>query len=252
MALTAAGSLLVGIVAGPIIANHFASATTTPAPKVGVPVQAVDTSTAEHTITVSGTGLVSVAPDVADVYIGVTVQKTTVKEARSAAATQMTAVLAAVKKDGVVDKDITTTNVGLSPAYDYSISGTPRLIGYQWSNTVKITVRDLDKLPAVVDDSATAGATTIQGINFRVNDPTTIEGQARHQAMTDARAKADALAAAGGVSIKGVASISETSSSPTPIYYSGAAYDKAAPSVSTPIQTGTTDITVSVTVSYLI
>jgi uncharacterized protein YggE len=69
--------------------------------------------------------------------------------------------------------------------------------------------------------------------------------------MADARTKADALTSAAGVSVKGVAEITETTSQPTPVYYSGALDAKAA-AVSTPIQTGTTDVVVQVTVSYLI
>ena len=69
-----------------------------------------------------------------------------------------------------------------------------------------------------MDDAVAAGATTIQGISFRLDDPKNVEAQARQLAMTDARAKADALAAAAGVSVKGVASITETTST-TPIYY---------------------------------
>lgn len=254
VAITAAASLLVGVVVGPIIANHKADAasTTPPAQGLGL-VAAADGTTPEHTITVSASGVASTAPDVADVYIGVSIQKPTVKDARASAAATMTSVLAAVKKTGVADKDIVTTNIDLSPVYDYSISGkAPRLVGYQWTNTVKITVRNLDNLAAVIDDSATAGATTVQGISFRIDDPKPLQALARQTAMTDARAKADALAKAAGVTIKGVASISESSSAPSPIYYNmGAALDKAA-SASTPIQTGTTDVTISVTVSYLI
>jgi uncharacterized protein YggE len=71
--------------------------------------------------------------------------------------------------------------------------------------------------------------------------------------MAEAKAKADALAQAAGVSVKGVANITETSSQPTPIYFAAGAMDAAkASSVSTPIQTGTTDITIQVTVTYLI
>jgi hypothetical protein len=91
----------------------------------------------------------------------------------------------------------------------------------------------------------------VGGISFRLNDPKSVQAQARSQAMADARAKADALASAAGVSIKGVASITETTSQPTPVYYSGATDAKAA-GVSTPIQTGTTDVLVQVTVTYLI
>jgi uncharacterized protein len=238
IALTAAASLLVGIIVGPIIANHPASAT--------------DTTTApEHLITVSGVGTVSVKPDVADVTLGITVSKTTAKEARDAAATAMTAVIAAVKKDGVADKDIVTINVSLNPTYDYSSgSGAGRLVGYQFSNTVKITVHDLNKVAAIVDDSVAAGATNVQGIAFRVNDPTIIQNQARQLAMTAARSNANALAQAAGVSIKGVASISESGSSPVTYYPTYAAGVKD--SASTPIQTGTTDVTIQVSVAYLI
>jgi uncharacterized protein len=240
VAVTAAFSLLVGLIVGPIVANH--------------PTAAADTTgTPEHTITVSGSGDVSVSPDVADVLLGVTVTKPTVKDARAAAATAMTAVLAAVKQDGVADKDITTVNLSLNPVYDYSSGNSvPRLTGYQYSNTIKVTVRDLTKVANVVDDTAGAGATTIQGISFRLDNTTPVQAQARKLAMTDARARADALAQAAGVSIKGVASISEVTSSPITYYPQMSAAGVAKDSVSTPIQTGTTDILVQVTVSYLI
>ncbi len=239
VAATAAFSLLVGIVAGPIIANSH--------------VQGADpTGTPEHTITVSGTGDVSVAPDVADVYLGISVTMPTAKAARDAAATSMTAVLAAVKQDGVADKDIVTTNVSLNPVYDYSSGGSSgKLTGYQYTNTVKATVRDLTRVPNVLDDAVAAGATTVQGISFRLDDPTSVDAQARQLAMADARSKANALAQAAGVSIQGVASISEVTSSSPIIEYAPTA-SVAQNSVSTPIQTGTTDISVQVTVSYLI
>jgi hypothetical protein len=241
IAVTAAASLLVGLILGPIISGN--------------PTLAADptTITPEHTVTVSSTGVVSVAPDVADVVIGVLAQKPTVAEAQSAAATSMTSVIAAVKKTGVDAKDIVTVNISLNPVYDYGTNGAnPRLTGYQFANTIRVTVRDISKVAAVVDDSTAAGATTVNGITFRVGDPKAVQGQARALAMTDARTRADALAAAAGVSVKGVATITETSSQPTPIYYATGALDAAKAQVSTPIQTGTTDITIQVTVMYLI
>jgi uncharacterized protein len=235
LAVTAAAALLLGVIVGPIINNHSA---------VGA-----DTSgTPEHTVTVTGSGDVSLAPDVADVTLGVSVTKPTVAEAQSAAATAMNAVVAAIKKNGVADKDIVTVNLSLGAVYDYSNS-TQRLVGYQFTNTVRVAVRSLKTIAAVVDDSVAAGATTISGISFRLGDPKTVEAQARQLAMNDARAKADALAAAAGVAVKGVASITESSSSPV-TYYPAA--DKAAAGASTPIQTGTTDVTINVTVSYII
>lgn len=239
VAATAAAGLVVGLLVGPMIANYRATGADPTA------------TTSEHTVTVTGTGEVSVAPDVADVMIGVTVQKPTVKEAQSSAATSMTAAIAAVKKDGVADKDIVTVNVSLNPVYDYgSGSSVPKLVGQSFSNTVKVTVHDLTKLGSIIDNSIAAGATMIQGVSFRLNDPKSVEAQARQLAMTDARSKADALASASGVQVKGVASISEVTSS-SPVYATGS-FDKAAVAASTPIQTGTTDTQIQVTVSYLI
>lgn len=240
IAVTAAASLLIGIIAGPIIANHPASAADPAA-----------TATPEHTISVSGSGLVSVSPDIADVMVGVSVTKTTAKDARAVAATQMTAVIAAVKKLGIADKDIATINVSLNPVYTYSSNGAARLTGYQFANNLKVTVRDLTKVGSVLDDSVAAGATTVGGVSFRLDDPTSIQAQARGLAMTEARSKADALAKAAGVSIKGVATITESATTPVTNYAMTASLDAKA-SVSTPIQTGSTDVQIQVVVSYLI
>jgi len=237
-AVLVAAGLVLGVVFGPMLAGRgvvAADATTSP----------------DHTVTVTGTGDVSVAPDVADIIIGVTVQKPTVAAAQSSAAASMTAVIAAIKKDGVAAADITTTDVSLTPVYDYSGGSTPKLVGQQFINTVKVTVRNLSSLASVVDDSIAAGATTVNGITFRLDNPKQAETQARQLAMADARSKADALTAAAGTSVTGVATITETTSQPTPIY-SGTSFDAQALAASTPIQTGTTDIVVQVTVSYLI
>ena len=233
IAVTAAAALLLGVIIGPIVSGRStiaADATTAP----------------EHTVSVYGAGDVSVAPDVADIVVGVSLQRPTVAGAQSAAATAMAAVVAAVKKDGVDDKDIVTINLSLSPVYDYSNGSAPKLVGQQFTNTVKVTVRNLKSVAAVLDD-----ATTVGGISFRLNDPKMAQSQARALAMADARAKADALTSAAGVSIKGVASITETTVQTAPVPMSYAALDAAA-KVSTPIQTGTTDIVVQVSVAYLI
>jgi uncharacterized protein YggE len=242
------GWLAVGAFAGLALAVAFGPALAMR------PAQAVDPATApEHTISVSGIGRITTVPDVADVRVGVTVTRTKVRDAQAAAATAMTAVLAALRTAGIADKDIQTTSLSLQPVYDYSSNGTPpRLTGYQIVNAVQATVRKLDTISDVIDGALAAGATTLDGITFRVDDPAAAEAQARDAAMKDARAKADALARAAGVSITGVASISEQSGSvPVPVPYlaGGAALDKAA---STPIAVGTNEVDVSVSVVYLI
>lgn len=207
----------------------------------------------EHTISVSGTGRVVLAPDTADLRLGVTVTATTVKAARAGAATRMTAVIAALRKLGIAEKDIQTSSITLQPQYDYS-AGTnpPRLTGYQFANGVAVTIRNLDTVGDAIDNALAAGATNLDSVAFRVADETAAADQARQAAMAEAKAKAQTLAAAAGVSITGVASISETVAPvPYPVYY-GAALAGVTKDVATPVQAGTSEVAVTVSVVYLI
>jgi uncharacterized protein YggE len=234
----------VGAVAGLVVATALA-------PAGGAGPARAESGTGEHTISVTGTGTVTVKPDVADVRLGVSVQKPTVKEAQAAAAQQMDAAVAAVKKTGVKSDDIKTTTVSLSPVYDYSQNGQQKLLGYQFTNQVAVTVRDISKVADVIDGAIEAGANTVDGVTFRVNNPVAAEAAARTAAMADAKSRAQALASAAGVRITGVATIVETSApAPMPIAYPATAGAKD--SYSTPISTGTNDIVVTVAVSYTI
>lgn len=210
-------------------------------------------ATPEHTITVTGTGRVMVAPDVADVRIGVQVTKPTVKEARDTAAAAMTKVVAALKAAGIADKDIQTSVLSLQPVYDYPpAGGQGKLTGYMLTNAVSATVRDLARVADAVDGAMAAGATTVDGISFRVEDQAAAEAQARTAALDQAKAQAQQLATAAGVAITGISSIAESSSSPVPVAYREAAKAAGAADLSTPVQLGTNEVDVSVTVAYLI
>jgi len=235
-ALGMVGGLVLAVVLGPALAPRAA--------------RGVDDTEPDRTISVGGVGRVTLVPDVADLHVGVVIQRPKVRDARAAAAAAMQGVVKALRAAGVAERDIRTTTLSLQPVYDYRNDGTPpRITGYELRNGVVATIRDLDKLADAVDGSLAGGASTLDGISFRVDDPTGAEAQAREQAMKDARAKADALAKAAGVSIVGVASISEQSApTPWPVPYAGAARDEAA----TPILPGTSDVTVTVSVVYLI
>jgi hypothetical protein len=243
--LSRPGWAALGIVAGLALAVVLGPALTPRAAR------AVDGTEPDRTISVAGTGTVTIAPDVADLHVGVVVQRPKVKDARAAAATAMQGVVKALLAAGVAERDIQTTTLSLQPIYDSSTTGAaPRITGYELRNGVVATIRDLDRLADAVDGALAGGGTTLDGISFRVDDPTGAEAQARTQAVKAARAKADALASAAGVTIVGVASISEQSSPmPWPVPYAGALRaDEAA----TPILPGTSEITVSVSVVYLI
>ncbi|HEY5628253.1 MAG TPA: SIMPL domain-containing protein, partial [Candidatus Limnocylindrales bacterium] len=208
LTIVAVAALAVGLVAGPVLAG-----VTAPRPYAAPNAAATDT-TKEHTISVGGLGKVTVTPDLAHVQLGVQIQKPTAKAARDAAATAMAGVVASVKKLGVDDKDIKTTQVSLSAVYDYPNNAAPVLRGYQLTNQVAITVRDLTKLSDIIDNGVGSGATTVDGISFDVADRTSLEAQARDAAAKDARAKADVYAKSLGLSIIGVASVSEQVSTP--------------------------------------
>ena len=206
----------------------------------------------EHTISVTGVGRVMLAPDTADVRLGVVVQKPTATEARAAAATAMTGVIDVIRKAGIADRDIQTSMLSLQPVYDYNKNSTPPpLVGFQVVNTLNIVVRDLGKVGDLIDDAIAAGATSVDGVSFRVENPAAAEAQARTAAVEDARAKANALASAAGVSIVGVSAISEQSGpTPYPVPYERAAL--AADGAGTPVQPGQTEISVIVSIIYRI
>lgn len=248
VALGAIALLALGVFSAPMLAG------------LTHPAYAADPSTPaanEHVISVSGTGKVTVKPDVADVSLGVQIQRTTAKAARDDAAQTMTAIINALHGLGIDDTNIQTSMISVSPTYDYN-SSTQRVTGYMVTNEVSVHLTDLTKLSDVLDQSVAAGATNVDGVSFDVSNRTDLENQARAAAVKDARSHADALASAAGVTITGVQSISETTySSPWPIYGVGATDSSkggapAAPAVPTPVQPGTQDITITVSVTYLI
>jgi uncharacterized protein YggE len=113
-------------------------------------------------------------------------------------------------------------------------------------------VRDIESVGTVVDAVTAAGATNINGITFRVDDPTAAEAEARAAAVADARSKADQLAAAADVTIIGVLTMSESGAqAPQPIFMERAAFDTmAAGAAETPVMPGQVELSINVFVQY--
>ena len=201
-------------------------------------------------ITVSGTGRVKAEPDVADINLGVTKQGKDAKAAADEAAKTMAAVIKALKAAGIAEADIQTTTISLNPVYDWE-ENPPEIEGWEASNLVNVTVRDIDTVGAVVDAATTAGATNINGITFRVDDPTAAEAEARAAAVADARTKADQLATAADVTIVSVLSMSESGAqAPQPIFMERAAMDTAAGEAATPVMPGQVELSIDVLIQY--
>jgi uncharacterized protein len=202
------------------------------------------------TIVVPGTGRVSVVPDVADLRLGVAVARPKVDAARSEAARLMDAILAAVDGAGVARRDVRTTLLSIQPRYDYREGRPPVLTGYELANVVEVTIRDLAKLGDVVDAALTAGATSMDGLGFRMAEPAAAEREARRLAMADARSRADVLAAEGGLQIDRVSDIVEGDPARPPIPFPKAERMMAVADAATPVEAGALEVAVSVTVTF--
>ena len=173
-------------------------------------------SAIERLISVTGEATVAVAVDTAMIRLGVTSQAKAAREASEANARQMTAVLAAIREAGIADRDVQTSRLSVQPQYDPNKAGTARLLGFQVTNQVTIRVREIDKLPAVLDRGITAGANEMSGIEFIVSEQSKLLDQARDDAVADARRKAELYAKAAGVKLGAVVTIAEEGSNPPP------------------------------------
>jgi uncharacterized protein YggE len=232
-----AGALGALIVAVAALAVHVG-------PTTAAPATAADP--ASHTISVSASGKITVVPDVARLSVGVTVTRPTVKAARTAAAGVITNIVAAVKGLGVADVDIQTSGLSLYP--QYARGSSTRITGYTIGEQLQITVRDLDKAGDVVDASTTRGATEVNGISFELADPAKAMNDARASAIAAAQTSAQAMAAAGHVTLGAVVSITDVS--PSTPYYPGMLRQLSVADAGTPIQPGSQDVSVTVNVVF--
>lgn len=208
-------------------------------------------------MTLTGTGTVRAAPDMATINTGVTTQAETAREALDANTEAMQALVAALQEAGLESRDIQTSNFTVNPQYVYSdardesgYSLPPQIQGYEVSNAVTIIVRDLDALGAVLDQAVTVGANTINGIAFDVTDPTKLEQEARALAVEDALAKAQTYAEAANIELGEIESISEIPHNTPPQPMFRAAMAEMAMDSAVPVEAGELAFSVTTTISW--
>ena len=205
----------------------------------------------KRTITVPGAGTVVVEPDVASVRLGVNVLASTAGAARESAAQTMNAVLKAVIAQGVARRDVRTSLVSLNPTMEYSGKGAPKVTGYQVQNSVAVTLRNLARAGELIDAALGAGASTLDSLDFRLGDPAKATEQAREAAMDDARARATTIARAAGQKLGDVIAVVEGSPVSPPMPFPAARMAlKAEADASTPVESGTQEISVYLTVTF--
>lgn len=201
-------------------------------------------------LSVSAEGLSESAPDMGTISLGVIAEGATAQAALAANSQRMNALMQALRRAGLADRDIQTSNVSVNPQYTYEEGHAPRLTGYQANNQVSARVRDLANLGRVIDSAVAAGGNTVNGISFSHQDPDVQLDAARRDAATAARRRADLYAQAFGMRVHRVVAISEGGgySPPIPLMLTASRMSEAAPPP--PIAPGEIETRVSLNVTY--
>lgn len=160
-------------------------------------------------ISLTGHGEVRSAPDLAYVTSGVLTQGTTAGEALAANTKAMNDLFAALKDSGIEDRDIQTSNFSVQPRYDFQNGQAPKLVGYDVSNNVTVTLRKIEGLGPLLDKLVQNGSNQISGISFDVAKPQDAMDEARKLATADATRKAKVYADAMGIQLGPIMQVSE-------------------------------------------
>ena len=204
-------------------------------------------------LTVSGQGEVHGTPNQAMLSAGVVTTARTAASALADNSKAMNAVFATLKRAGIADKDMQTSNFSVQPQYATDKNGNTLrdITGYQVSNTVNVRVDDLSKVGPTLDALVSSGANSIGDIAFTIKDSKPLMAQARAAAVADAAARAQTLARAAGVTLGPILSINESGgySQPRPMYRMA---EMAVASAPPPIAAGEESVTAGVSITWAI
>jgi hypothetical protein len=205
----------------------------------------------DQTLSVSGTGVVQVEPDTAYVRLGVEVVRKTAQEAQADNAATMDKVANAITKLGIAKDKIQTSGFYIYPEMKYEPNQPPKTVGYRCSNQVNITVEDLVKTSKAIDAGISTGANSVQGIQFVRKNDAEFKQLALDKAVKDAAAKAQAIALAAGLKLKGIKNIVESGAAvPIAMDYAVRAMGGAGGAGETPVAPGLMEVRGSVTITY--
>ena len=217
---------------------------------------------ATDTVTVQGSGQATLPPDVARVSFTVENTSVAVADAQAATTKQANAALEYVKEQGVLEKDVKTLSYNISPQYSYpnpcvpgalcpDYNRAPKVTGYQVSETIQVTMRDLSAVGTLLGGLGKLGVQNINGPAFALDDATAGYDAARADAIAKAKAQATLLAKQLDVSLGKIVNFSESSGGyPYPVYglamgMGGDSKMESAPNI--PIGENTYNASVSIT-----
>lgn len=212
------------------------------------PVSAQAPEGGRNQIITHGTGRVEVTPNQATVTVGIQVQRATAAEAAAEANHVADQILNRLQQIGVRRQEIRTSGIQLTPVYTAPREGAPQIVGYRASYTLTLTLSELRLVGPAIDESVKAGANTIVGVSFGLKDVSEARKEALTAAVREAREKADAIARAAGLQIRGIERIVEEGVD----FIIPRMEQRAvpAPSVPTPIEPGTVTVTARVTIVF--
>jgi len=204
-------------------------------------------------IVAAGDATVKALPDIAILVIGATTQARTAAEAQSALSDKIARVLQRAKDLTIAEKDTKSSGYTINPQYQSGPDKTPTIAGYQATQSVTFTLRDVKAVGKALDAFVQGDAATNVQIRFALEDPKTKQSDALKLAIADARTKAKVIADAAGVRLGKVLAVSESAGTPGPLFADGAR--QGAPSAagaSTSVPVGELDVMVRVQVRFAI
>jgi uncharacterized protein len=207
---------------------------------------------ARRSVSVNGEAFASAKPDLVYITIGVESAGKDARDVLAANSKSTGDVIAALKGDGIDGKDLQTSSFSVRPNIDRSqsalssVDNTPVINGYTVSNTVNVTLHDLPRLGDILDKAVTAGANSIDGVQFDVSNQSALLDDARKAAFEDARRKAAIYASASGLKLGRLIELSESTGARNGVLYRA----KTMATAAVPVESGESTMSVSVSARF--
>lgn len=209
-----------------------------------------------RSVTMSAEGKVTAKPDTASISFSVVTQGKEATKVQEDNDKKMKTVTDYLKGEGVNEEDIKTSNYNLYPQYDYNTrydsegkTIPPTIVGYNLTQTVTVKVRDLAEVGSIIGNLTSKGVNQIETMSYFIDDPDTLKAEARKQAVDKAKDKAQELADKLGVKLGRIINFSEGESY-IPMAYADRAYGIGGGGGASPVEPGSQDVTVSVTLTF--
>lgn len=206
------------------------------------------TTTKANLFSASGVGKATGIPDTAQLSLGVTQQASTVDSAQKQTNSAINIIIGDLKKLGIAENNIKTTNYSVNPNYDFA-RGDQNITGYTVTQTLEVKVTPIDTVNQAIDVSTKNGANLVSGINFIFDDKTKkeLEDKARNEAVKMAKEKAENLAKATGIKLGKIIDVQESTGFEPPVMMQTLDSTKAEEAQ---LQPGENSVTINITLSY--